>query len=84
MKWRTMKTDSRYLLVNFYQPILKVWLWKMVIRHLLSWEVYSCSLVQRAARGSRIVSNTADILTKVMHFYSIGGLTCDWRIRGNE
>ena len=25
----------------------------------------------------------ADILTLVMHLYSTGGLTCDWRIRGN-
>jgi len=40
--------------------------------HFLSWEVYSCILFQRAARGSRILSNTADILTEVMHLYSTG------------
>jgi len=26
----------------------------------------------------------ADILTKVIHVYSTVGLTCYWRIRGNE
>jgi len=29
-------------------------------------------------------TNMADILTEVMHFYSMGGLTSYWRIRGNE
>ena len=77
MKGRAMKTDPRYLLVNFYQTIPKVWLRKMVVRQILSWEVYSYILFQCAARGSRIVSNTADILTEVMHLYSRGGLTCD-------
>ena len=30
------------------------------------------------------LSKKADILTEVMHLYSTGGLTCYWRIRGNE
>ena len=46
--------------------------------------VTSCTSFQRAARGSRIFSNTADILTEVMNIYNTGGLTCDWRIRGHE
>ena len=45
----------------------------MVVRHVLSKEVYSCILFQRAARGSRIFTNMADILTEVMHLYSTGG-----------
>jgi len=81
MKGRAMKTDPWYLLFNAYQTISKVWLWKMVVRSILSWYVYSCILFQR---GSRIVSNTADILTEKMHFYSTGGSTCDWIIRGKE
>ena len=73
MRGRAMKTDPRYLLGNLYQTIPKVWLWKMV-RQILCWEVYSCTLFQCVARGSRIVSNMADILTQVMHLYSTGGL----------
>ena len=46
--------------------------------------MYSCILFQRAARGSRLFSNMADILTEVMHLYSTGGLTCYSRIRDNE
>jgi len=76
---RACHEDPRYLLVIFYQTISKVWLWKMVVRQILSWQVYSCILCQRTARGSRIVSNTDDILTEVMHFYCTEGLTCDWR-----
>jgi len=83
MKGRVMNTDPRYLLANLYQTIPKVWLWNMVVWKTLSWEVYSCILFQRAARGSRIFSNIADILTGVMHVYSTGGLICYWRIRGN-
>ena len=49
-----------------------------------SWEVYSWILFQRAARGSRMFSNTADILTEVMHLNSTGGSTCYWRICCNE
>ena len=60
-----MKTDPRYL-VNFYQTIPKVCSWKMVVRHFLSWDVYSCIMFQRAERESRIVSNMAE----VMHLYS--------------
>jgi len=60
------------------------WSKAMVVQHILSLEVYSCFLFHRAARGSRIVSNTADILTEVMHLNSTGGLTCEWRIRGYE
>ena len=60
-----MKTDPRYL-VNFYQTIPKVCSWKMVVRHILSWDVYSCIMFQRAERESRIVSNMAE----VMHLYS--------------
>ena len=67
-KGGVMKTDPRYVLVNLYQTIPKVWLWKMVVRQLLSCEVYSCILFQRAARGSRMFSNMADILSEVMHF----------------
>jgi len=37
-----MKTDPRYLLANLYQTISKVWLLKMVVRQILSWEVYAC------------------------------------------
>jgi len=59
MKGRAIKTD----------PIIpKVWLWIMVVRQTLGWEVYSCILFQRAARKSRIFSNTAHILTKVKPF----------------
>ena len=53
------------------------------LKRILSWEVHSCVLFQRAARGSWIFSNIADILTEVMHVYSTGGLICYWRIRGN-
>jgi len=85
MKGHAIKTDPQYLLINFYLlTISKVWLWKMVVQQILSWEVCSCILFQRAARGSRIFSNTADILTEVMHVYSTGSLTSYWRIRGNE
>ena len=38
-----MKTDPRYLLVNLYQTITKLWLWKNLVRHILSSEVYSAS-----------------------------------------
>ena len=62
MKGRAMKTDPRYLVVTFYQTIHKVWLWKMVVCQNLSCEVYSCILFERAARGSRIVSNIAEML----------------------
>ena len=79
-----MKTDPLYLLVNLYQTIPKVCSWKMVVRHFLSWDVYSCILFQRAARGSRTCSNMADILSEVIHLYSTRGLTGYWRIRGNE
>ena len=68
-----MKANTQYLLVDLYQ-----------VRQTTSWEVYSCILFQRAARGLRIFSNKADILTEVMHFYSREGLTSYWRIRGNE
>ena len=78
MKSRATKTDP--LLVNFYHMTPKVWLWKMVVWQILSWEVYSFILFQRAARVSRIFSNMADILTEVMNLYSMGGLTCYWRI----
>jgi len=84
MRGRAMKTDPRYLLVNLYQTIPKEWLWKVLVWQILSWEVHSCILFLRAARGSRIFSNMADILTEVMHLYSTGGLTCYWRVRGNE
>ena len=81
---RVMKTDPWYVLVNLYQTISKVWLWKMVVWQCLSWEVYSCIIVfERAAWGSW-VSNMADILTEVMHLYSPGGLTCYWIIRDNK
>ena len=50
---------------------------------ILSWEVHSCIMFERAARGSRF-SNMADILTEVMHLYSTGGLTCYWIIRDNK
>jgi len=30
------------------------------------------------------ISNMADILTEVLHLNSTVGLTCNWRIRGNE
>ena len=79
-----MKTNPRYLLVNLYQTIPKVWLLQMVEGHILSWEAHSCILFQRAARGSRPVSNMADILTEVMHLYSTAGLSYDWKICGNE
>jgi len=46
-----------------------------------SLDVYSCILFQRAARGSRIFSNMADILTEVMYVYSTVGLTCNWMIK---
>jgi len=54
------------------------------VRHILSWEVNPCILFQRAARGSWIYSNMADILTEVMHVYRKEGLTCYCRMRGNE
>jgi len=38
---RVMKTDPRYLLVNLYQTIPKVWLWKMVVRQILSLDVHA-------------------------------------------
>ena len=79
-----MKTDPWYLFVTFYQIIFKVWLWKMVVWQILSWEVYSCILFQRATQWSRIFSNMADILTRVMHLYNTWGLTCYWRICYNE
>jgi len=85
MKMRAMKTDPRYLLVNLYQTIPKVLLWKMVVRHILSLDVNSCILFQRAAGGSRIFSNMADILTEVRHshVYITVYFTCIWRTRSN-
>ena len=66
-----MKTVPRYLLVYLYQTIPKVCLWKMNGTTLFfSLDVYSCILFQRAARGSRIFSNMADILTEVMYVYN--------------
>jgi len=53
------------------------------IASILSWDVHSCIQFERAARGSQIFSNMADILTEAMHLYSTGGLTCYSRIRGN-
>jgi len=78
MRGRAMKTDHRYLLVNLYQTIPKVWLWKIVVCQFLSFDAYSCILFERAARVSRIFS------TEVMHLYSTGALACYWRIRGNK
>ena len=72
MKGRVTKTDPRYLLVSLYQIIPKVWLWKMVVWHILSLEMYAYILFRRAARGSRMVLSMADILTEVMHLYSTG------------
>jgi len=43
----------------------------MVLCQNLSCEVYSYFLFERAARGSRIFSNISNILTEVMHLYSI-------------
>ena len=80
---RAMKAGCRYLLVNLYQIIPNVWLWYMVVRHILSSDVHSCIQFERAARGSQIFSNMADILTEAMQLYSTGGLTCYSRIRGN-
>ena len=65
---RACHEDIRYLLVNLYQTITKVCLWKAVVWRILSWEGYSCILFQGAARWSRICSNMTDILTEVMHF----------------
>jgi len=65
-----MKTDPRYLLVNLYQTIPKVWLWKMETHFKLG---SLCSILfKRAAPGSQICSNMADILTEVMYLYSTG------------
>ena len=84
IRGRAMKTDPRYLLVNLYQTIAKVWWRKMMVWHILSCEVYSCILFERAARVSRTFSNMADILSEVMYLYSKWGLTCYWGIYCNE
>ena len=81
---RAMKTDPRLILVNLYQPIFKTWLWKVGVRQMLSFEVYSWILFQRDAWILRIFWNMVDFLTKVLHLYSTGGLTCYWRIHGIE
>ena len=80
---RACHEDLRYLLVNLYQTIPKVWLWKMLVWQVLSGNVYWCSLFQHVARGSRIFSKMV-IVTEIIHLYSMGGLTCYWRIRSNE
>ena len=74
-----MKTDSRYLLVNLYQTIPKVWLWVYFKLGSLFMHPFQC-----AARESRIMSNMVDILIEVMHLYNTRGLTCYQRIRVNE
>jgi len=75
MRGRAMKTDPQYLLVSLCHTIPKIWLRKMVMWQMLSWEVYSRILFKCAAWGSRIFSNSADILTQVMHLYSTEGAT---------
>ena len=77
-----MKTDPRYLLVNLY-PTISSMVIKTPVRTNLSWEVYSWILLQLDAPGSWC-SNKADILIEIMHLYNTEGLTCYWRIRGNE
>ena len=81
IRGRAMKSYPRYLLVNVYQTIPKVGLWKMW--HILSREFHSCILFELAAWGSRIFSNKDDILSEVMYLYSTGGLTCFCGFRGN-
>ena len=49
---RVCHEDSPSILVNLCQTIPKVWFWKMVVRQILSWEIYSCILFLRAAQGS--------------------------------
>ena len=44
-------------ITNLYQTIPKVRLCKMVVWHIISWEVYSGILFQRDARESPIFSN---------------------------
>jgi len=36
MRGRVMKTDPPYLYVDLYKTLHKVWLWKKVVRHILS------------------------------------------------
>ena len=67
MTRRAIKTHPRCQLVYLYQTIPKVWLWKMVVGHILSWADFSRILFQRATRGSRMFSKMADILTEVLH-----------------
>ena len=83
IRGRAMNNDPRFLLVNLYQTISKVWLWGMLVWPFLSLEVHSCIVFERAVRGSRF-SNMADILNEVMHLYNTGGFTCYWIFRGDK
>ena len=73
----------RYNLVNLYQTIPKVWLWKMVVWHFSAGKFIHASCFN-VLHEYHETSNKVDILTGVLHFYSKGGLTFYWRFRGNE
>ena len=64
-----MKTDPRYLLAKFISD-------------------HSSSTVMKDGGATNfklgIFSNMADNLTEVMYINCTGGLTCCWRIHGNE
>jgi len=74
-----MKTDPRYLLVNLHQTIPKVWLLKMVEQQSLFMHPFPtcCTRITHIFKQGRYSY-------QVMHLYSTEGLTCYWRIRGNE
>ena len=65
-----MMTELDTYWLIYIRPFLKYGYGRW--RHILSWEVYARILFKRAARGSQICSNMADILTEVMYLYSTG------------
>jgi len=48
MREHVMKTDPQYLLVNLYQTIAKVWLWKMVVRHIAMTDLQNIYWAERS------------------------------------
>ena len=76
-----MNTDPRYIYWLIYIcPFLKYgmeyggartykpwFIGTWLVWHILGYEVHSCILFKPAARGSRIFSNLADILTEIIH-----------------
>jgi len=60
MKGCVIKTDPRYILINLYMTIHQVWQWKMVVWHILSWDVYSYSKLYKRVTAKSYGLNRLD------------------------